>query len=545
MAAFRSLAGFLVAALALTLWSAGAAGAVPVVIAPDGKGVVPFQVAIVFSSATTVQGEIFCGGTIRDPPHVITPGHCVEESSTDEPREIDVAAGFTNQAKPQATLQRRHVVAISSHPDFNTPIALDNDVAILTLDQPLDLSDPNVVAALPPAPAGETGTQALISGWGDTDAGGPFVSPDKLQEAIVDVLADSSCAGYEDAYDPAEMICAGRLLGNGAAVDTCQGDSGGPLARLTANDPQSADRLLGITSFGNGCGDASFPGIYTRVSGTSVNAFVTIPDPVARPAAAGPATITGTLAAGSDVHCAPGTWTGAPAFTFEFDRAPAGTDTSPSVVTQQGPSDTYRLTSDDAGHLIDCIVRGRNAGGTATTFSDGVGPIAAGAPGARAPPRGAGQGGGGAPGPPFSDGGGPTAAGPPAAELTLGGTAKVVGEPAAPAAQASPSAAAPVARDVTPPTSTFTRRHCAAARCDLLLLVSDNRGVGGVAVRATLARVGGRARPVRVRRTGPGRFTLAARRLRPGRYRFTARAVDAAGNHQRTVTRVVLRLPRG
>ena len=240
---------------------------------------------------------------------------------------------------------------------------------------------------------------------------------------------------------------------------------------------------------------------------------MTIPDPVARPAAAGPATITGTLAAGSDVHCAPGAWTGAPAFTFEFDRVPAGTDTSPSVVTQQGSSDTYRLTSDDAGHLIGCIVRGRNAGGTATTFSDGVGPIAA---------------------------------GPPAAELTLEGTAKVVGEPAAPAPQASPSsAAAPVARDVTPPTSTFTRRHCAGARCDLLLLVSDNRGVGGVAVRATLARVGGRARPVRARRAGPGRFTLAAGRLRPGRYRFTARAVDAAGNRQSTVTKVVLRIPRG
>src|SRR3954468_22192989 len=104
MAALRSLAGFLVAALALTLWNAGAAGAVPVVIAPDGTGVVPFQVAIVFSSATTLHGEIFSGGTIRAPPPVITAGHGVEESSPDEPGEIDVAAGFTTQAKPQATL---------------------------------------------------------------------------------------------------------------------------------------------------------------------------------------------------------------------------------------------------------------------------------------------------------------------------------------------------------------------------------------------------------------------------------------------------------
>src|SRR3954454_13890153 len=326
MAACRSLAGCLAAALALTSWIAGAASAAPLVIRPDGTGVVPFQVAIISSSATTLQGEIFCGGTIRDALHVITAGHCVDESISDEPGEIDVAAGFTNQAKPQPTLQRRHVTAISSHPDFNTPIALDNDAAILTLDQPLDLSNPAVVAALPPAAAGATGTQALISGWGDTNAAAPFVSPDKVQEAMVDVLADSACSGYGDAYDPSEIISCGRLLAGGAAADTCQGDSGGPLARLAANDPQSADSLLGITSFGNGCGDAAFPGVYTRISGPSVNAFVTIPEPVARPAASGPATITGTLASGSDVRCVPGTWTGSPAFSYEFDRVAAASE---------------------------------------------------------------------------------------------------------------------------------------------------------------------------------------------------------------------------
>src|SRR4051794_19440631 len=502
MAAFRCFAGSCVAALALSSWIAGAAGAVPLVIEPDGTGVVPYQVALVFSSATTLQNEIFCGGTIRDPLHVITAAHCVDESVTDEPGELDVAAAFTNQAKPQATLQRRHVATISSHPDFNTPIGLDNDAAILTLDQPLDLSDPAVAAALPPAAAGATGATALISGWGDTDPAGPFVSPAKLQEAVVDVLADTACAGYEDAYDPAEMICAGRLLANGAAVDTCQDDSGGPLARLSAGNAQSADALLGITSFGNGCGDASFPGIYTRVAGTSVNAFVTIPDPVARPVASGPATITGTLAAGNDVHCVPGAWTGSPTFSYEFERAPTATDGSPIVVAQQGPADTYRLSDADIGHLVGCTVHGTNPGGTAVTFSDGVGPIAA---------------------------------GPPAAVLTLEGSAKIVGAPltdAAPEHAAVPNATAPAARDITPPTSTFTRRHCDAARCDLLLLVSDNRGVGGVEVHATLALVSGchatgchRARRVSTRRAGPGRFTLEARRLRPGRYRFSARAV--------------------
>src|SRR3954463_1305175 len=114
MAAGRSLAGCLAAALALSSWIAGAAGAVPLVIEPDGTGVVPFQVAIITSSATALQGEIFCGGTIRDPLHVITAAHCGEAPRRDRPGEIDGAAGFTSQAKPQPTLQRRHVTAISS-----------------------------------------------------------------------------------------------------------------------------------------------------------------------------------------------------------------------------------------------------------------------------------------------------------------------------------------------------------------------------------------------------------------------------------------------
>lgn len=52
-----------------------------------------------------------------------------------------------------------------------------------------------------------------------------------------------------------EMICA---TGSEPPRDACQGDSGGPL--VTNNV------LIGIVSWGEGCADQKYPGVYTRLS---------------------------------------------------------------------------------------------------------------------------------------------------------------------------------------------------------------------------------------------------------------------------------------
>ena len=58
-------------------------------------------------------------------------------------------------------------------------------------------------------------------------------------------------------YAPREiyesMICAGS-----AGKDSCQGDSGGPLTQ--------AGLLVGVVSWGEGCADEGYPGVYTEVS---------------------------------------------------------------------------------------------------------------------------------------------------------------------------------------------------------------------------------------------------------------------------------------
>jgi secreted trypsin-like serine protease len=53
----------------------------------------------------------------------------------------------------------------------------------------------------------------------------------------------------------ASMMCA-----LGAGMDTCEGDSGGPLV-LSDAEPV----LVGVVSWGDGCGKATAPGVYTRI----------------------------------------------------------------------------------------------------------------------------------------------------------------------------------------------------------------------------------------------------------------------------------------
>lgn len=100
-------------------------------------------------------------------------------------------------------------------------------------------------------------TVATISGYGDTREGGTGSSV--LLAADITVMPNQNCARTYPEFRNDMMMCAGRVQGG---TDSCQGDSGGPLIVRTAGKTV----LVGIVSFGDGCGRKGSPGVYTRVS---------------------------------------------------------------------------------------------------------------------------------------------------------------------------------------------------------------------------------------------------------------------------------------
>ena len=84
----------------------------------------------------------------------------------------------------------------------------------------------------------------------------------KLQEVKVNILSNTVCKraeSYGKKFRKELMLCAGYYSGN---KDACGGDSGGP---LQCHAPNGGWRLIGVVSFGDMCGMAKKPGIYTRV----------------------------------------------------------------------------------------------------------------------------------------------------------------------------------------------------------------------------------------------------------------------------------------
>lgn len=208
-----------------------------------------------------------CAGTLVAPNVVLSSVHCKKTSPT--------AATFVTLGMNKRLLDEEvdfnkieHIPVAESvlHPSYDPEtkqydfwlIKLQwatSQYASIDLDKPDDYSGDSVSL--------KSADNLVTMGFGLTSDG---IAAEVLQMATVKYITHSNCTNanlysYRKDEIYGSMICA---RGDGGE-DTCEGDSGGPLVHVATNVAKTKT-LVGVASWGDVCGDPTYPGVYARVS---------------------------------------------------------------------------------------------------------------------------------------------------------------------------------------------------------------------------------------------------------------------------------------
>ncbi|KAJ8718939.1 hypothetical protein PYW07_016495 [Mythimna separata] len=198
--------------------------------------------------------RMHCGGAMITNKHVLSAGHCFK---WDNFLTMEVFIGLDN-LDDLKNVEKRNISNVVIHELFtSTAVRDENDIAIATLHQPVVFNDNIVPICLPNPGEDFTNRIGTIVGWGRI--GVEKSSSKVLLKASLRILSDEDCMNSQLAQHlKPTMMCAFSK-----GKDGCQGDSGGPLLVL---QPEGKYVQSGVVSWGIGCADPRYPGVYTKVS---------------------------------------------------------------------------------------------------------------------------------------------------------------------------------------------------------------------------------------------------------------------------------------
>ncbi|KAK9498625.1 hypothetical protein O3M35_003216 [Rhynocoris fuscipes] len=199
-----------------------------------------------------------CGGVILSKRIILTASHCTEAMAKSK-MQVLVGEHDIFDDKETPVTQVINVKKYVEHPKYDVKGNLENDIALLYLDQDIKMSDRVGPICLPTAKNNYVRQQVKVMGWGKLGTN-KQPSP-KLRKVDLDVIPLPICAqvyqGISQKRGEVNQICTYT-----ESQDSCQGDSGGP---VVWRDPElNLYTSVGIISFGGDeCGEA--PGVNTDV----------------------------------------------------------------------------------------------------------------------------------------------------------------------------------------------------------------------------------------------------------------------------------------
>jgi len=216
-----------------------------------------------YSYTVSLQDEFghFCGGSLIARDVVLSASHCQHMKDSGEYKVVIGRRDLSTNDGEEVAVKTE-----ITHPKYNWATT-DYDFMVLILERPTKEQDVGTVS--PSRDVVPVGSPVSVMGWGDTVASDDEVllSYD-LRTTEVFVMSNEECekssgiiGGMQENYHG--QITSNMLCARDVGEDSCQGDSGGPLVlrQSTGEDVQ-----VGIVSWGVGCANPNFPGVYARVS---------------------------------------------------------------------------------------------------------------------------------------------------------------------------------------------------------------------------------------------------------------------------------------
>ncbi|XP_004517886.1 trypsin-like [Ceratitis capitata] len=193
-------------------------------------------------SLQTANGTHICGGALIKKKIVVTTAQCFVFY---DPKQIFVRVG-NNNYDSDGELIPIDAYRINENFDFTT---MDSDVAVVKLSKSVKNSrlTREIKIAGFFGPIMWTSRSALLTGWGESK---------QLEDVHVRIIDYKKCRSGSYVYTATDitekMVCAEAVN-----KSVCGGESGSPLVLK--------GKLIGLLSWGYGCGNQGNPAVYTNV----------------------------------------------------------------------------------------------------------------------------------------------------------------------------------------------------------------------------------------------------------------------------------------